>query len=89
MDIVNIVLVLLLFFFFFFLLPKFYCNIVTIRDVNLCANLYKNPKPKPKPKKYLEKYEQKQKASSLASIYFGSPGLNHTIKIKPYETSAC
>ena len=62
---------------------------MTIKDVNLFANLYKNPKPKRKPKKYLEKYEQKQKASSLASIYFGSPGHNHTIKTKPYETSAC
>ena len=46
----------------------------------------KNPKPKRKPTKYLETYEQKQKASSLVSIYFGSPGLNHAIKTKLYET---
>ena len=25
-----------------FLLPKFYCNIITTRDVRLCANLIKN-----------------------------------------------
>ena len=44
-DIANIVLVLL----FFFLLPKFYCNIMSIRNVNLCANLNKKPNPKAKP----------------------------------------
>ena len=43
-DIVNIVLVLL-----FFLLLKFYYNIMSIRDVNLCAKLNKKPKPKPTP----------------------------------------
>ena len=39
-DTVNIVLLLL-----FFFLPKFYCNIMSIRNVNLCANLDKEPKP--------------------------------------------
>ena len=43
MNIVNIVLVLLLI--IFFLLPKFYSNIMTFRDVKLCANLHKKPKP--------------------------------------------
>ena len=42
MNIVNIVLVLLL---IIFLLPKFYSNIMTFRDVKLCANLHKKPKP--------------------------------------------
>ena len=35
----GIVLLLLLLFFFF--LPKFYCNTMSIRDVNLCTNLNK------------------------------------------------
>ena len=38
-DIVNIVLAL------FFSLPTFYCNVMPIRDVNLCADLNKKPKP--------------------------------------------
>ena len=41
LDIVNIFLVL----FYFCLLPKFSCNIMTTKDVNLCANLNKKPKP--------------------------------------------
>ena len=42
LNIANIVLASVIFF------PKFYCNIMSIRDANLCANLNKEPKPKTK-----------------------------------------
>ena len=46
-DIVNIVLVLFTDLVLLFFLPNFYCNIMSIRYVNSCADLNENSKPKP------------------------------------------
>ena len=42
-KLVNIVF--FVFFSIIFFLPKFNCNVMSIRDVNLCANLNTKPKP--------------------------------------------
>ena len=34
--------------YYYYFLPNCYCNIVSIKNVNLCANLNKEPKPKHK-----------------------------------------
>ena len=47
-DVVNIVLALLILFVF---LQKIYCNIMSIRDVNLCVNLNEETKPKKRKRK--------------------------------------